>query len=191
MPKWRFDLIKQLVKYSKANLAAISSDPWTMFRLAVNDFNANRAQNINLGMVLVLDELMSAYRPRKDKLGGLPNISFIMRKPKPLGTEIKACADGSTGCLTFLELQEGKEPMRLKELAGELGACTACSVRVAQGAVKGKPGHTILGDSWFASVKVTAHPPTNAIPTCAVTTFLGFWQYLLMLTFCMCRQLQA
>jgi hypothetical protein len=79
--------------------------------------------------------------------------------------------------------------MRLKELAGELGACTACSVRVAQGAVKGKPGHTILGDSWFASVKVTAHPPTNAIPTCAVTTFLGFWQYLLMLTFCMCRQL--
>jgi hypothetical protein len=172
MPKWRCDLIKQLVKYSKADPAATSSDPWAMFRLVDNDFNANRANNINPSMVQVLDELMSAYRPRKDKLGGSPNISFIMRKPKPLGTEIKACADGSTCCLTFLELQAGKEPMRLKELAGELGACTVCSIRVAQGVVKGKPRHTILGDSWFASVKVTAHPPTNAIPTCACNNYL-------------------
>jgi hypothetical protein len=28
---------------------------------------------------------MSAWRPRKTALGGLPNISFISRKPEPLG----------------------------------------------------------------------------------------------------------
>jgi hypothetical protein len=28
---------------------------------------------------------MSAWRPRKTALGGLPNISFIARKPEPLG----------------------------------------------------------------------------------------------------------
>jgi hypothetical protein len=28
---------------------------------------------------------MSAFRPRTTKLGGLPNISFVMRKPEPLG----------------------------------------------------------------------------------------------------------
>jgi hypothetical protein len=28
---------------------------------------------------------MFAWCPRKTKTGGLPNISFIMRKPEPLG----------------------------------------------------------------------------------------------------------
>jgi hypothetical protein len=33
----------------------------------------------------VIDELMSAWPPRTKALGGLPNISFILRKPEPLG----------------------------------------------------------------------------------------------------------
>jgi hypothetical protein len=74
MPKWRCDLIKQLVKYSKADPAATSSDPWAMFRLADNDFNANRANNINTGMVQVLDELMSAYRPGRTSWGDRPTL---------------------------------------------------------------------------------------------------------------------
>ena len=40
---------------------------------------------------------MSAWRPRKDKTGGLPNISFILRKPEPLGTEFKSMACSLTG----------------------------------------------------------------------------------------------
>eukprot|EP00873_Tetraselmis_striata_P006477 jgi/Tetstr1/426741/TSEL_001678.t1 len=39
-----------------------------------------------------MDESMSAYQPRATKLGGLPNLSFIYRKPKPLGTEMKTAA---------------------------------------------------------------------------------------------------
>jgi hypothetical protein len=35
--------------------------------------------------MLVADESMSAWVPRTSKTGGLPNISFIKRKPEPLG----------------------------------------------------------------------------------------------------------
>ena len=58
-----------------------------------------------------MDELMAVFRPRTTKRGGLPHLSFIMRKPKPLGTEFKCVADGSTGIMLFLEIQEGKERM--------------------------------------------------------------------------------
>jgi len=35
--------------------------------------------------VKVVDASMCAYRPRTTATGGLPNISFIVRKPEPLG----------------------------------------------------------------------------------------------------------
>jgi hypothetical protein len=37
----------------------------------------------------VADESMSAWRPRATAIDGLLNISFIVRKPDPLGTEVK------------------------------------------------------------------------------------------------------
>ena len=33
------------------------------------------------------------------KIGGLPNLSYVMRKPKPLGTEFKNIIDGLTGVM--------------------------------------------------------------------------------------------
>ncbi len=35
--------------------------------------------------------------PNHDPSGGLPNISFILWKPEPLGTEIKCMACSETG----------------------------------------------------------------------------------------------
>ena len=40
-------------------------------------------------MKKVLDESMSALVPRTTATGGLPTISYIRRKPEPLGTEFK------------------------------------------------------------------------------------------------------
>ena len=54
------------------------------------------------------------------KTGGLPNISFVARKPKPLGTEFKCIADGEKGIMLGLEVCEGKEAMQNKEGAKEL-----------------------------------------------------------------------
>eukprot|EP00873_Tetraselmis_striata_P006958 jgi/Tetstr1/427222/TSEL_017410.t1 len=95
---------------------------------------------------------MSAYQPRSTKTGGLPNISFIKRKPKPLGTEGKTACDCATGVMIHFEIQEGRDAMRLmKEHAPELGVTAACTLRMAERSAPA--GATVLGDSWFASVK--------------------------------------
>jgi hypothetical protein len=52
---------------------------------------------IAASVIKVLDESMSAWRPKKNKTGGLPNISFILQKPEPLGTEFKFMAISETG----------------------------------------------------------------------------------------------
>ena len=152
MKLWRFEEIGQLLKYAKADLSKVQTDPWAWFRKAVTDFNNNRKKVVQPGLVAVLDESMSAWKPRADKLGGLPNISYVMRKPKPLGTEFKTAVDVDTGIMTYLEIQEGRDPMRAKEHAGELGVTSACVLRAAVAAVQ--PGATVCGDSWFSSVKV-------------------------------------
>ncbi len=54
-----------------------------MFSKFIAMFNDNRANLIAASVIKLLDESMSAWRPRKDKTGGLPNISFILQKPEP------------------------------------------------------------------------------------------------------------
>jgi hypothetical protein len=68
-----------------------------MFSKFIAAFNQNRANLIAASVIKLLDEFMSAWQPRKDKTGGLPNISFILRKPEPLGTEFKSMACSVTG----------------------------------------------------------------------------------------------
>lgn len=153
----RFETIRHLVKYSKADVDAAVHDPWAMFRLMVQDFNANRQRVVGLGLMQVLDESMSNWQPRKDKLGGLPNISFIKRKPKPLGTEFKCITDAASGIMVHMEIQEGRDPMRMKQYARELGVTTACTVRMAE-AVGNDAPLTYIADSWFGSVKVRCCP---------------------------------
>ena len=84
-----------------------------------------------------MDESMSAYQPRLDKLGGLANISFIKRKPKPLGTEFKTVCDTETGVMKFMEIQEGKDGMRTKQFAAEFGVTAACTLRLASSCAPG------------------------------------------------------
>ena len=37
----------------------------------------------------VMDESMSAFQPQTTKTGNLHHLSYVLRKPEPLGTEIK------------------------------------------------------------------------------------------------------
>ena len=87
---------------------------------------------------------MCAWRPRQTKLGNLPNISYIIRKPEPLGTEFKTVCCPITGVMTYMEIQRGKEGMKNMRLQGTLGATAACTVRCAEGAHQGS---TQLKDS--------------------------------------------
>ena len=131
-----------------------------MFRQMVSDFNDNRAAKLQAGMTQTLDESMSSYQPRKDKRGGLPNISFILRKPKPLGTEFKTMCDADTGVMMWVEVQEGRTAMRQKTYSRELGTTCATVVRAMESSAI-QPGTTLLGDSWFASVKVISELMCN------------------------------
>ena len=76
---------------------------------------------------------MSAYRPCTTKLGRLPNISYILRKPEPLGTELKTYVCPTLDIMTFIELYKGKEGIKNKAFHHSLGATTACAVHMAQG----------------------------------------------------------
>ena len=112
-------------------------DPWYSARGGINGFNENRARTILKSNVMVPDESMIAWEPQTTKTGGLPNISYIKRKPKPLGTELKDVADGRSGLLVWLEIQEGKTRMGGKPYVKALGANAACAMRAALGALQG------------------------------------------------------
>ena len=51
----------------------------------------------------------------------------------------------------MLEIQEGREPMHHKAHFKELGATAACVKRLSESC---PPGSTVVGDSWFGSIKV-------------------------------------
>jgi hypothetical protein len=89
-PLYRFKQIKAAFPHAFENGDAKSSgDPWYPIGLLVDGFNDNRSYNFAASYFKVLDESMSAYRPRTTQYGGLPHLSFIGRKPEPLGTEFK------------------------------------------------------------------------------------------------------
>ena len=61
-------------------------DPWWKFAGAVAEFNQHRWDIVKASSWKMSDESMSACHPQTTKLGHLPNISFILMKPEPLGT---------------------------------------------------------------------------------------------------------
>jgi hypothetical protein len=176
----RFQLIREMAKYSKADMDSQPSDPWFMFRRAVQDFNANRAATVLMQLVQVLDEAMSNWQPRKDKLGGLPNISYIQRKPRPLGTEMKCVADAVTGMMVHLEIQEGRDAMRKARLSAEQGVTAACTVRLADAVGDNAVSRTYVADSWFGSVKVCM----QCVP---VLHAMQLWECAVLLTCMQCN----
>ena len=133
---------------------------WWRMGYLINGFNDNRNKTVAASRVLTLDESMSAFRPQTSKTGNLPNISFILRKPEDLGTELKAVASTScNGPMIHLEVQEGKEGMRNKSFFATHGITTACVLRMAKATKhngnRQDPTVTNLfyGDSWFSSLK--------------------------------------
>ena len=63
------------------------------------------------GWLLTMDELMVAWRGKQGVLdpSNCPKISWVPRKPEPLGVEHKCTADALSGMMIFLEICEGAE----------------------------------------------------------------------------------
>jgi len=60
----------------------------------LKSFNENRRRVAKAPNIKVLDEMMSAWRPQTRNSGNLPSLSFILRKPEPLGTGFKDMTAG-------------------------------------------------------------------------------------------------
>ena len=95
----------------------------------------------------------------------MPNLSYIKRKPEPLGTKFKVANDGFSGMMAWIKIQEGKERMTRRDFFPELGATAGCVMRGVKNCEKyesksdnNKSSRTDLwlGDSWFGSVKACA-----------------------------------
>ena len=162
----RFIKIRSVFPKAFALVDNQDSDPWFMVLDLINGFNQNRRMKFAGSATKTDDETMSALVPRTTPTGGLPTISFIKRKPEPLGTEFKTVCCASTGVMLYVELQRGKAVMPKEKFAEEFGCTAACTLRLVEGtqycgrnvserkdAVEAFKRELVLADAWFGSVK--------------------------------------
>jgi hypothetical protein len=134
---------------------ATDRGPWGEIRWLVHGYNLNRKKTVEPSWLVVVDETMWAWAGQQ----GMPHLSFVRRKPEPLGAEVKNLCCGESGVMLNLELQEGKVKMARGKFCAEHKATTACTLRLAyKGGLDetgmredGKVKRVLVGDSWFAS----------------------------------------
>jgi hypothetical protein len=77
--------------------------PWVQVDRWVKRFNAARLREVSPGSSLTLDDMMLEWKGKSGN-GGLPHLSFIKRKPQPLGTDLKSVCEGTFGIFIFIEI---------------------------------------------------------------------------------------
>ena len=92
--------------------------------------NANLKRAMRAGRILCGDESMIKAYHR-----GLNGKMKIIRKPCPIGNELKTVSNAAMHIVLHMELHEPKEDMAEKEYVKEYGATTACSLRLTIGNV--------------------------------------------------------
>jgi hypothetical protein len=136
----------------------LEEEPWSEVEWWLKGHNDKRKRWLRAGSRVTPDEMMMAWTGYSGP-GGIPHLSFVKRKPQPLGAELKAVCDGTTGVCMLVELQEGKERMRRKAFTDEYGATTACTVRMlsnmslSEKRLETKLKRVVTADSWFASLE--------------------------------------
>lgn len=136
----------------------LCDDPWSEVRWLVEEFNCQRRLEFKCGWAVVPDESMITWQGKSGP-GGMPHLSFIARKPAPLGLELKTICDADTGIMMGMEIQEGKIRMARMRYCDRYPATTASTLRLCalvglgENSIVGeKPHRVVFADSWFASV---------------------------------------
>ena len=132
LPLYRFKEWRKFLPITNEDPTRSEVDPWWKFVGNIEFFNLNRLRCIASSNHVCVDELMSAWRPRKTKTGGLPNLTYVRRKPEPLGSEFKVSSCTRSKVMLNLEIQRGAEGMRNSRYQRQLGATAACTVRLAE-----------------------------------------------------------
>ena len=132
----------------------LDRDRWRDVTWMIEAFNKSRKMHVKPGWLLCVDESMIAWTGN-----GCPHLSYVPRKPEPLGIEIKNLCDATSGVMLFLEIQDNKEMMARKKYRSGFPAAIATTLRLL-GSVSEKrvllPAdrveRLVAMDSWFASV---------------------------------------
>ena len=105
MTKDRFDCVFRYLRRGSADAQEkLEEDPWAEVREWVVGYNAKRRSELRPGWAVVPDESMIQWEGISGP-GGMPHLSFVPRKPKSLGCEVKTVCDCSTGVMLYLEIQ--------------------------------------------------------------------------------------
>jgi Transposase IS4 len=78
-------------------------------------------------------------------------LTWLPRKPTPLGFLVKTLCDAKTGILLSMELVEGVQFDRNKKYYNDLGHTAAVTVRVTE--PYHRSGRVVVADAWFGSYK--------------------------------------
>ena len=140
MTRFRFEEILHKLKFSQ------HEDPNEQINEFLDAVNNHLKTAMTPSDVIVLDESMikSYHKNLQGKMK-------IMRKPRPIGNELKNVCCGFSKIVLHLELYRGKEIMQHAEHVRELGATTACCLRMTK--AWSYSGKIVVADSWFGSVK--------------------------------------
>ena len=78
------------------------------------------------------DESMSAFKPKTTPTGNLPHLSYVERKPKHVGTELKNYCCSKTGIMICLQIVRGRSDRTLCPHDDIKTHTAAVSVRLAE-----------------------------------------------------------
>ncbi len=149
MSQHRFEILLRHFSFADKSDPS-SSDRWWPVRGFIDAINSRRVSKIRPSHVIVADESMCAWTSAKpDSLpDALPHTTKIIRKPKGVGAEIKVLADGRTGVVMRLEIQEGKDAMCHKDWSA-LPSGTSQLLRLCEPWFQTR--RIVVADSAFAS----------------------------------------
>jgi hypothetical protein len=80
----------------------------------------NKRVKLCVSFLLMMDEVMSGWKPKTTKTGGLPNLTHEPRKPVDLGTMLRNSAECITGIFMHVDPLMCPERQELKKFASEL-----------------------------------------------------------------------
>ena len=145
----RFRNIAQCLSFTTSPPAG--EDKWHEVRPLIDGFNTNRANVWVAGTCLTVDELMSRWRGADGAFdpNGAPHVTKIIRKPEPVGIEIRCLICSASGVMLQLLIMEGKASMKAKLVEGLSAGCNSVYLLCQPWF---NTGRMVAADSAFASV---------------------------------------
>ena len=121
-------------------------DPMQWFRKWLHSCNRQWRADWEPGTFLTVDETMVFWTGL-----GSAHLTYIPRKPSPLGIMVKVTCCSDSGVLLHAELVEGATVDARKEFVGTFKPTTTCTLRITKS--WWGTGRVVIGDAWFGSVR--------------------------------------